>query len=126
MTFDPVVVDAGSPIEQVLANIKANSNRHHAYPVMLENELQGMITHHELEDSAVRDGGKNVAELIDGQKLVTLLPESSIRDVAQVLVMEDVLQAPVVSSKDAHKVMGIVTLHDIARQQNAIDDSLGR
>ncbi len=126
MTFDPVVVDAGSPVEQVLAKIKANANRHHAYPVMLENELQGMVTHHELEDLAVRDGGKNVAELIDGQKLVTLLPESSIRDVAQVLVMEDVLQAPVVSSKDAHKVNGIVTLHDIARQQNAIDDSLGR
>ncbi len=126
MTFDPVVVDAGSSIGQALEKIKNDANRHHAYPVMLDNELQGMITHHELEDSVAQEAGKKVAELIDGQKLITLLPESSIRDVAQVLVMEDVLQAPVVSSKDAHKVIGIVTLHDIARQQNAIDDSLGR
>ena len=42
------------------------------------------------------------------------------------LVVKDVLQAPVVSARDPSRIMGIVTLHDIARQQNTIDDSLGR
>ncbi|MFO7725173.1 MAG: CBS domain-containing protein [Oceanipulchritudo sp.] len=63
---------------------------------------------------------------IRGQRIVTLFPESSVRDGAQTLVMEDVLQAPVVRSKDEQKLMGIVTLHDIARQQNTIGDSIGR
>lgn len=126
MTFDPVVVDGASSIEESLVKIRKDGNRHHAYPVMLDNRLCGMITHHELEESIRTRPARKVEELVRGQKLITLLPENSIRDVAHVLVMEDVLQAPVVSSMDAHKVLGIVTLHDIARQQNAIDDSLGR
>ena len=93
---------------------------------MEENFLKGMITHHELEEMVRVEPAKAVADLIQGQKLVTLAPESSIREVARVLVMEDVMQAPVVSANDAHKVLGIITLHDIARQQNAIDDSIGR
>lgn len=100
--------------------------RHHAYPVVDENNLSGMVNHHELEENVSKDGESAVAELIRGQELVTLLPETSIRDGARVLVMRDVLQAPVVSSMDARKILGILTLHDIARQQNAIDDSLGR
>jgi chloride channel protein, CIC family len=41
-------------------------------------------------------------------------------------VVKDVLQAPVGSAREASRIMGIVTLHGIARQQNTIDDSLGR
>ena len=50
----------------------------------------------------------------------------SIREVARILVVEDVMQAPVVSAADPRRILGIVTLHDIARQQNQIDDSIGR
>ena len=39
---------------------------------------------------------------------------------------KDVLQALVVSSKDAAKLPGIVTLHNIARQQNAIEETIER
>ncbi|MGA1204805.1 MAG: chloride channel protein [Opitutales bacterium] len=125
MTFDPVVVEAGGGAAETLSSIRTGGLKHHAYPVIQEGELIGMITHHELEEA---DPGlvASVGDLIEGQKLVTLRPETSIRDVAQILVTEDVLQAPVVSSKDEHKVIGIVTLHDIARQQNAIDDTIGR
>ena len=59
-------------------------------------------------------------------KVITLRPETSIRDVAQTLVIEDVLQAPIVSPQDERRILGIVTLHDIARQQNAIDQQIWR
>ncbi|NDV61132.1 chloride channel protein [Puniceicoccales bacterium CK1056] len=127
MTFDPVSLGSDLFPANSLSKIETEGLRHHAYPIIdPSGKLTGMITHHELEEH--HRAGKEIplGELITGQTLVRLRPETSIRDVAQVLVMEDVLQAPVVSSKDDTKLIGIVTLHDIARQQNAIDDSLGR
>ena len=127
MTFDPVSLPVKITVKEALATIKRDECKHHAYPLLDDaNRLSGMITHHELEEQGHADDSKPLSEMIAGQTLVTLPPECSIRDVAQILVTEDVMQAPVVSSKDERKVMGIVTLHDIARQQNAIDDSIGR
>jgi CIC family chloride channel protein len=127
MTFDPVAVSSGDSVAEALSSINEENAKHHAYPVLDPGgKLEGMITHHELEESARDQPGQSVGSLIGGQDLVTLHPEVSIRDCAQTLVVRDVLQAPVVSTKDPCKVMGIITLHDIARQQNAIDDSLGR
>ncbi|HNX05194.1 MAG TPA: CBS domain-containing protein, partial [Opitutales bacterium] len=52
--------------------------------------------------------------------------EASISDVARILVLEDVLEAPVVPPGDNSRMLGIVTLHDIARQQNAIEEDARR
>ncbi len=67
-----------------------------------------------------------VGEIVRGKPSVTVKPEQSIRDVAQTLVVDDVLQVPVVSTKDPRRMVGIVTLHDVARQQNAIDEVMDR
>jgi CIC family chloride channel protein len=127
MTFDPVCVEAGDSIGKALDRIRQGGLKHHAYPVLdAEGQITGMITHHEMEENARLSESSEVGDLIQGQRVVSIQPETSIRDVAHTLVTEDVMQAPVVSSRDAQKLMGIITLHDIARQQNAIDDSLGR
>ena len=127
MTFDPVHLSSTLLPGAALEHIQAEKLGHHAYPVVdASGKVIGMITHHELEETHREARELTIGDLISGQSLVRLRPETSIRDVAQTLVMEDVLQAPVVSSKDESKLIGIVTLHDIARQQNAIDDSLGR
>jgi len=127
MTFDPIHVREDCSVRESLEAIKKEHWKHHAYPVMdAEGLLAGMVTHHELEEAAREDGTLLVGELPGRRDLVVLYPESSIRDVAQTLVLEDVMQAPVVSQKNKRKVIGLVTLHDIARQQNAIDDSIDR
>ena len=127
MTFDPVTVLEQDGLEAALERIQKGGLKHHAYPVLNEaGEITGMITHHEMEERVRVSGSDTVGKLIEGQRVVAIQPETSIRDVADILVTEDVMQAPVVSSRDAHKLMGIITLHDIARQQNAIDDSIGR
>jgi CIC family chloride channel protein len=127
MTFDPVYLRSDLLPKTALMHIEEEGLKHHAYPIIdSAGKLVGMITHHELEEIHREGREVPVGELKADQTLVRLRPETSIRDVAQTLVMEDVLQAPVVSSKDDGKLIGIVTLHDIARQQNAIDDSLGR
>ncbi|MGC9450793.1 MAG: chloride channel protein [Oceanipulchritudo sp.] len=127
LSFDPVTVRETASLGETLEEIRREGLKHHAYPVVdPSGRLAGMITHHEIEERARESATLSIAEMIPGQRIITIFPETSIRDVANTLVMEDVLQAPVVSSKDKGKLMGIITLHDIARQQNAIDDSLGR
>ena len=127
MTFDPITVGVEESLDEVLEKIGKDGHQHHGYPVVdTEGKVAGVVTHHEMEEKRRAKAARTVGDLVADQHLVRLHPETSIRDVAQILVLEDVLQAPVVSSNDPGKLMGIVTLHDIARQQNAIDDSLGR
>jgi CIC family chloride channel protein len=127
MTFDPVTVTAEASFDDELKRIEAEACRHHAYPVVdASGRLRGVVTHHQMEEAGQRGVTGSVAQFIEGQKLVTLTPETSIRDGAQTLVIQDVMQAPVVSAIDPGKLMGIVTLHDITRQQNAIDDTMER
>lgn len=127
MSFDPVTVGAEERLDDILARIGEEGLRHHAYPVTdAGGQVTGVVTHHEMEEKQRAQAARTVGELVEGQHLISLNPETSIRDVAQILVLEDVMQAPVVSSSDPGKLMGIVTLHDIARQQNAIEDAIGR
>lgn len=127
MTFDPVTVERGERLEAVLRRLREEERQHHAYPILGEDgKVCGVVTHHEMEEKARSGEAEVVGDLCNGQQLVSLRPEMSIRDVAQTLVLEDVMQAPVLSGNNPGKLMGIVTLHDIARQQNAIEDVMGR
>lgn len=112
-----------------LERIQAEGHKHHGYPVVhsaAESELMGVITHHELEELAAANNTISIQEWITDHPLVGVYPDDSIRDVANTLVLKDVLQVPVVSRKDTRKLLGIVTLHDIARQQNAIEETMER
>jgi len=127
MSFDVITVKAGETITDALEETAGCGHKHHAYPVLdVDGRLAGMITHHELEEARARKDAVTVRELLPAKPLVAVNPEDSIRDVAHKLVIEDVMQVPVVSAKEPNRLLGLVTLHDIARQQNAIDQSLER
>lgn len=129
-TYDPVTVNAQELAAEALGKVEGRN--HHAYPVMAgrggSGEVVGMITHHELAEAAGSNGRKDlpVKDLIGGQRLIQIYPDTSIRDAANILVTQDVLQAPVVSRKGKGRLIGIVTLHDVTRQQNAIEESIER
>ena len=100
-------------------------HRHHAYPVRDENRLLvNVITHQELE-ALDADPSTLLGELLEDQTLVTMTPFTSIREAARILVMSDKEQAPVVSAKNPQRIVGFVTLRDITRQQNAIEEQVG-
>lgn len=129
MTHDCQVVDGQLDAAANLEHIRAVGHLHHGYPVgdgRQGGRLLGMVMLRELEAWADQGCREPLATLIAGQKLIVVHPDDSIRGVANTLVTKDVLQAPVVSRKDSGKLLGIVTLHDIARQQNAIEESLDR
>ncbi len=125
MTHDPVSAYDNLTLNENLLYLR--KNKHHAYPVRKENRtLVNIITHHELIDWEKEHGEKILSELLEEHPLVTMTPNTSIRKAAQILVNADKEQAPVISRKHPNRLVGFVTLHDIARQQNALEGQLGR
>lgn len=125
MTFDVITVPAGKTPTDILKGLEV---RKHAYPVVSERGLlEGVITHHELEERRSAGVNEPIIKHLPDHDLVMLSPDTSIRDVANTLVIEDVLQAPIVQqTPDGARVIGVITLHDIARQQNAISEGIER
>lgn len=127
MTHDCLSVFGERNAPANLQRIANKGQKHHGYPVVSEHnplELLGMVTHHELDELQKNGDSNDLNEWLQGRGIIRVYPDDSIRDVANQLVIKDVLQAPVVSRKNPTKLLGIVTLHDIARQQNAIEDNL--
>jgi CIC family chloride channel protein len=78
-------------------------------------------------ETQMKVGATNsILELVQHQNSILLKPELSIREAAKILVDNDLVHASVVSSRDDRKLVGILTLNDITRQQNLMEDSLDR
>lgn len=126
MTYDVKTID-GTQTPQEVIDALPGEHVHHGYPVLdSEGGLYGIVMHHELTEWIDHQVDEPLITLLAKQKLVTTNPDVSIRAAANVLIREDVLQIPVVSPTDSKKLVGILTLHDIARQQNAASQQMGR
>ena len=123
MNHDPFSAFSNLTIGENLEYLRQHP--HHAYPVRDENRLLiDVITHHELED--LEDHADQLlGERLTEHDLVTMTPNTSIREAARILVIKDKEQAPVVSPKNPQRMVGFLTLRDIARQQNAIEEQIG-
>ena len=80
--------------------------------------LLGVVTREELDEHKGEEGVR-VCEIIADQDLLSVFPETSIHDAANKMVARNLRQVPVVSPDNPHKMLGWLTLNDIARQQNA-------
>lgn len=117
MSYDVTTLDIGKTVEETIRDFGAEGLVFHSYPILNEKgELEGILTRHELEEA---DGSAMIGWLIEGQKLVTVPPECPIRDAANVMILNNYQQVPIVSQAHPKKLLGVITLNDIARQQNA-------
>lgn len=62
-----------------------------------------------------------IKEVIEAQELMTFTPDISIQDAANRLIAASFQQAPVASAVDSKRLVGVITLNDITRQQNAAE-----
>ena len=122
MTYDTVNLYTYMKPEENIKHV--GQNLHKAYPVLDENNhFKGMLTHSELALLSKNNPDHPLKELIhDNQSFVFVYPESSVQFVARTLVDKEVLYAPVISRTDPERLLGMVTLHDITRQQYETDD----
>lgn len=116
MTHDPFCLQTDEKLSAALKRISHVDKRFHAYPVMdEEGMLAGVITRHELRENAE---DLLVGDLIREQKMLSVNAETPIRDAARHMVSHDFQQVPVVNAANPKKLIGWLTLNDIARQQN--------
>ena len=120
MSHEVFTLEKEETLHVALKRIALGHQRYHAYPVVAsDGRLAGVLTRHELEEN---DPEKTVGELLEGQQLLSVTPDTSIRDAANRMIARDFQQVPVVSGTDPRKMLGWLTLNDIARQQNAAEN----
>ena len=117
MTHDVFSVKSWLTAAENLTEIHSNRTRHHAYTVVDEGEnFIGVVSHLDLKEVS-RD--TQVLELVRDQDVIYVHPEASIRDASHLMIQNDIQQLPILSASDKDRLLGILTLNDIARQQNA-------
>ncbi|MBT8044913.1 MAG: chloride channel protein, partial [Verrucomicrobiae bacterium] len=117
MTHDVVSAHGWESVDQNLPRLGQQGSYHHAYTVVdEEGRLTGVITYHELKEA---DSSTTVSSIVADQDLVLVDPEISIGQASRMMIEHDIQQLPVVSATDKNRLLGILTLNDIARQHNA-------
>ena len=117
MTHDVVTVGATERASEARRRLKDTKASFRTYPVVSdEGALVGLLAREDLE-GALADA--DLGGLVVGQQLVVAHPDTSIRDIANRMVARDISQVPIISAKESGKLLGYVTLNDIARQRFA-------
>ncbi len=120
MTHEVCKVDAGESPAEALKRLTVADHRFRAYPVVgAEGRLRGIVTRESLQRAA---DGETVLSLIKGQEVHVISPDTTIRSAARLMIGNDLQQVPVTSPVDPQKLIGWLTLNDIARQQNASEE----
>jgi CIC family chloride channel protein len=121
MTHDVEGLSLNATIEETRNELRPRTERHHGYPVLDDGRLCGIVTRAEIQQAAP---DSHLSDLIANQKLFVVDTNCSIRDAANHLISRDFQQVPVVSPTNREKIVGILTLNDISRQQNASDETI--
>ena len=120
MTHEPYSLKSHLTCSATLELLKSHSKKHHGYPVIApDGGFVGLVMHHELNEHSA---DTLVQDITTATSLVTITPETSIQKAAQMMINHDFQQLPVVSSMNESRLLGFLTLNDIARQQNASGD----
>lgn len=121
MTYDPSVVSASETCAHAAARLSSKERVFRAYPVLDGGgALLGVANSIDIGMEA--NAEKKCAD-IARRGLPVATPDTSITKVANMLVDADLMEICLVSPSGGSKLVGIVTLHDIARQQNASADA---
>lgn len=99
--------------------LKHNAH-YHAYPVVDDDDqLLGMTTLQEINHAAP---DTPLFEIVEHQEILSVCPNTPIRDAALRMIEKNIQQVPVISQNAVGKtkLLGLVTLNDIARQQNTM------
>jgi CIC family chloride channel protein len=115
MTSDVTTVSAALTVNEAFAHVQALPVHHHAYPVIDgTNGLIGLFTFNDLKRAiAAGKGDYSLTEILS-KEIIHAHPDHAL-DVALVkLGKTGISQLPVVSRKNPTRLLGILTMHDIA------------
>ena len=115
MSFNPVCVRASDSAADTLLSLKRRGIAFKSYPVLDgHSDFIGMVSMDELRKNA--DAKKSCGELmVRGREGNFIMAGDSISEAARRFCSSDFYNAAVVDAANPKKVVGIITLHDIAR-----------
>lgn len=113
MTAEVCTLSAGDTVASAaVTGTHPASSGHQGFPVMDESgRLLGVVTMRDLRSAP---GGGRVGDLLR-RAAVTVFPDQSLRDAADIMVRESVGRLAVVSRADAQHLVGILSRSDLLR-----------
>lgn len=118
MTFSVKGVKASQKVAEAVSEIKNSAHRYRSYPVF--DDTGGFAGFAKSEDIFKPENSDLIcAEIISSPPKTYITADTSITKAANYMIERDVLELAVVDELSPEKLLGILTLHDIARQQNA-------
>lgn len=113
-THDVVTLNATDTIASALQSISSKSFK--TFPVLdAQGKFIGLIHRNDL--AAAPDGQQPVATRVSESNASPCYHDQTIREVAHLFVTQEWLTLPVVSRINPERLLGVITLHDITRQQ---------
>jgi chloride channel protein, CIC family len=125
MTKEVVTVSDGLNVDEAFRHVQALPERRHAYPVVDgAGRLVGIFTLNDLKRTLAADRGSAKLREVVSKNLEVAHPDQTLDAALIKLGRKGISQLPVVSRKDASKLLGIITLHDIAEALSEEDEAV--
>lgn len=119
MTHEVFSLNSEDSPAEALKRISTEGRKYHAYPVLdVDGRLVGVVTRHELDEQVE---AASMEGIYADHEVISVTPDTPIRDAANRMIVRNLQQVPVISGTDEGRLLGWLTLNDIARQQNAAE-----
>jgi CIC family chloride channel protein len=115
MTRDVITVKGSMKVSEAFEYVQSLPIHYHSYPVIDEaGRLTGLFTFNDLKRALAASKGERLLTEIAGRRLIHAHPDHTLDAVIVKLGQKGVSQLPVVGRKDVTKLLGIITMHDVA------------
>jgi CIC family chloride channel protein len=115
MTRTVATLRADTTVAEAFQHVQSLPEKHHAYPVTDDTgRLVGLVTSNDLKRALAAEKSDRILRQVASQNLVHAHPDQTLDLAVIKLGRQGVSQLPVVSRRDSTRLIGIITMHDIA------------
>ena len=111
MILDPVTLSLEGKVSDAKESMKKNNIG--GIPIVSKSgKLHGIVTNRDLRFE--KDGKKSIKEVMTSKNLITVNPNTSLKDAEEILQRHKIEKLPVVDQ--SYKLVGLITYRDITKQ----------
>ena len=111
MILDPVTLSLNGKVSDAKESMKKNNIG--GIPIISKTKkLCGIVTNRDLRFE--RDGNRSIKDVMTAKNLITVSPNTSLKDAEEILQKHKIEKLPVVD--DSYRLVGLITYRDITKQ----------
>ena len=115
MTTEVATVRGDMAVAEAFQYVQTLAENHRAYPVVNDaGRLEGLVTMNDFKRALAAGKNDQLLEQVASHNVVHVHPDHTLATAIIKLGRQGISQLPVVSRKDSAKILGILTMHDIA------------